>query len=218
MHTGYTSTATIELTWALILASVREVVGEATSLRSGGWQQSVGIGLQGKTLGVLGLGNIGSEVARIGRAFGMHVTAWSQNLTAEKAAAAGAEYVSKERLFAEADVVSIHLVLSKRTRGLVDAALLSSMKPTARLINTSRGPIVDEAALIEALRSQRIAGAALDVFDREPLPADHPFRSLRNVLATPHIGYVTRETYRTFYEDTVTNLVAWLDARPTSTT
>jgi phosphoglycerate dehydrogenase-like enzyme len=148
----------------------------------------------------------------------MNVTAWSQNLTPEKAAIAGAEHVSKERLFAEADVLTIHLVLSKRTRGSVDAALLASMKPTARLVNTSRGPIVDEAALIEALRTGRIGGAVLDVFDREPLPRDHPFRSLRNVLATPHIGYVSREMYRTFYEDTVTNLVAWLDARAASKT
>jgi phosphoglycerate dehydrogenase-like enzyme len=216
VHTGYRSDPTIELTWALILASARDVVGEATSVRSGGWQRSIGIELRGKTLGVLGLGNIGSAVARIGLAFGMRVTAWSQNLTEEKAAALGAEYADKERLFAEADILTIHLILSKRTRGLVNAALLGSMKPTARLINTSRGPIVDEAALIDALRNERIGGAALDVFDREPLPLDHPFRALPNVLATPHIGYVSKEMYRTFYEDTVTNLLAWLDKRPSA--
>jgi phosphoglycerate dehydrogenase-like enzyme len=209
-HTGYDPRSTIEMTWALILASVRQVALENAHVRAGGWQLRVGDSLHGKTLGVLGLGNIGSEVARIGLAFGMKVIAWSQNLTADKAQACGAQLVSKEELFRSGDVVTIHLVLSQRTKGLVGAAELRAMKPSARLINTSRGPIVDEPALVEVLRERRIAGAALDVFDAEPLPADHPFRSLDNVLATPHIGYVARDLYRTFYGDTVKNLSRWL--------
>jgi phosphoglycerate dehydrogenase-like enzyme len=210
-HTGYDKHATVEMTWALILASARQISSETANLRAGGWQRSVGDGLRGKTLGVLGLGNIGSDVARIGLAFGMDVIAWSQNLTADKAQACGARLVSKQELFRTADIVTIHLVLSQRTKGLVGAAELKAMKPTARLINTSRGPIVDEAALIEVLRERRIAGAALDVFGIEPLPADHPFRSLDNVLSTPHIGYVTRDLYQTFYGDTVKNITRWLD-------
>jgi phosphoglycerate dehydrogenase-like enzyme len=210
-HTGYNARSTIEMTWALILASVRQVPLENANLRAGGWQCTVGDVLEGKVLGALGLGNIGSEVARIGLAFGMNVIAWSQNLTSEKAQACGARLVSKEELFRNADVVTIHLVLSQRTKGLVGAAELQAMKPTARLINTSRGPIVDESALIEVLRERRIAGAALDVFDIEPLPTDHPFRSLENVLSTPHIGYVARDLYRTFYGDTVKNIARWLD-------
>jgi phosphoglycerate dehydrogenase-like enzyme len=212
-HTGYDARPTIEMTWALILASVRQVASENAHLRAGGWQHTVGDSLHGKTLGVLGLGNIGSEVARIGIAFGMEAIAWSKNLTSEKAQACGARLVSKEELFRNADIVTIHLVLSDRTRGLVGAAELQAMKPSARLINTSRGPIVDELALIEALRERHIAGAALDVFDVEPLPADHPFRSLDNMLCTPHIGYVTRDLYRTFYGDTVKNITRWLGDR-----
>jgi phosphoglycerate dehydrogenase-like enzyme len=211
MHTGYDSRSTIELTWALILASARHVASENANLRAGGWQRTVGDVLSGKTLGVLGLGRIGSEVARIGLAFGMQVIAWSQNLTSEKAHASGARLVSKQELFRNADVLTIHLVLSERSRGLVGAAELRAMKSSARLVNTSRGPIVDERALIEALRERRIAGAALDVFDVEPLPADHPFRTLENVLATPHIGYVARDLYRTFYGDIVKNIAQWLD-------
>ena len=209
-HTGYDARSTIEMTWALILASVRQVASENAHLRAGGWQLTVGDSLHGKTLGVLGLGKIGSEVARIGLAFGMRVIAWSQNLTADKAQSCGARLVSKEELFRGADILTIHLVLSERTKGLVGAAELRAMKPSAWLINTSRGPIVDEPALVEVLRERRIAGAALDVFDAEPLPADHPFRSLDNVLATPHIGFVARELYRTFYGDTVENIVRWL--------
>ena len=209
-HTGYDSRAAIELTWALILASARHVASENANLRAGAWQRTLGDLVSGKTLGVLGLGRIGSEVARIGLAFGMHVIAWSQNLTAEKAQACGARLVSKEELFRDADVLTIHLVLSARTKGLIGAAELRTMKPSARLVNTSRGPIVDEPALIEALRERRIAGAALDVFDVEPLPNDHPFRSLDNVLCTPHIGYVARDLYRTFYGDTVKNIAQWL--------
>jgi phosphoglycerate dehydrogenase-like enzyme len=211
MHTGYDSRSTIELTWALILASARHVASENANLRAGGWQRTVGDVLSGKTLGVLGLGRIGSEVARIGLAFGMQVIAWSQNLTSQKAEGSGARLVSREELFRDADVLTIHLVLSERSRGLVGAAELRAMKPSARLVNTSRGRIVDERALIEALRERRIAGAALDVFDIEPLPGDHPFRSLENVLATPHIGYVARDLYRTFYGDTVKNIAQWLD-------
>src|SRR6516164_5445033 len=209
-HTGYEARSTIEMTWALILASVRQVASENAHLRAGGWQLAVGDGLHGKTLGVLGLGNIGSEVARIGLAFGMEVIAWSQNLTADKAQTGGARPVSKEELFRSADILTIHLVLSQRTKGLVGAAELQAMKPSAWLINTSRGPIVDEPALIAVLRERRIAGAALDVFDIEPLPADHPFRSLDNVLSTPHIGYVARDLYRTFYGETVENIMRWL--------
>ncbi len=215
-HTRYSSTSTIEHTWALLLASARHVVRENEDVRAGGWQRTVGGNFHGKTLGVLGLGNIGSEVAKVGRAFGMNVIAWSQNLTAEKAEAQGAKLVSKEELFRQSDYLSVHLVLSDRSRGLVGATELGLMKPTARLVNTSRGPIVEEVALVAALREKRIAGAALDTFDVEPLPADHPFRTLDNVLTTPHLGYVTEDLYRAFFEDTVANLVRWLDERTKS--
>ncbi len=213
VHTGYRSDPTIELTWALILASARNIVTESNSVRSGGWQQTVGTDLRGKTLGVLGLGRIGSQVARIGSAFGMHLIAWSQNLTSEAAEAAGATLVSKDQLFEQADVLTIHLVLSSRTRGLVGATELGRMKPTALLINASRGPIVDEQALISVLKNRQIARAAVDVFDVEPLPPSHPFRTLDNVVATPHIGYVSRGLYKTFYEETVANIRMWLDSR-----
>ena len=209
--TGYRSSPTMELTWALILASLRGIVHENTSIRSGGWQESVGQDLCGKILGVVGLGNIGGQVARIGLAFGMKIIAWSQNMTSEIAEAAGARLVSKDDLFCQADIVTIHLILSGRTMGLVGAAELRLMKPTSRLINTSRGPIVDEASLIKALRSHAIAGAAIDVFDQEPLPSEHPFRSMGNMLATPHLGYVTEGLYRMFYGDTVANITAWLN-------
>jgi phosphoglycerate dehydrogenase-like enzyme len=213
VHTGYSSAPTIELTWALILAGARHLVDENSSLRGGGWQRFIGEDLGGRALGLLGLGNIGSAVAQIGKAFGMTVIAWSQNLTADRAAAAGAVLVAKEELFRQADIVSIHLVLSGRTRGLVGEAELALMKPTARLVNTSRGPIVVEADLLEALRKGKIAGAAVDVFDQEPLPLDHPFRSLPNLLATPHIGYVSRGLYERFYQDTVDNIAKWLDSQ-----
>ena len=215
VHTGYRPDPTIEFTWALILASARNIVTESNSVRSGGWQQTIGTDLRGKTLGVLGLGRIGSQVARIGSAFGMDSIAWSQNLTSEAATAAGASLVSKDQLFERADILTIHLVLSNRTRGLVGASELAKMKPTARLINASRGPIVDEQALIDALKNRQIAGAAVDVFDIEPLPPSHPFRTLNNVLATPHIGYVSHDLYKTFYEDTVSNILKWLDAQAT---
>jgi phosphoglycerate dehydrogenase-like enzyme len=210
--TGYDSTPTIEFTWSLLLASMRGIDREAASLKAGGWQTSLGSNLRGKVLGVVGLGNIGREVARIGVAFGMKVIAWSQNLTKEKANAAGAALVDKQTLFREADVVTVHLVLSGRTRGLIGVPEFALMKPTARFVNTSRGPIVDEAALIEALQARRIAGAAVDVFDVEPLPPDHPFRKLDNVLATPHLGYVTEDLYRTFYADAAANIATWLEA------
>ena len=209
-NTGYRSTPTIELTWALILASARNLVGEATSLRASGWQTLIGRELSGRVLGVLGLGRIGSEIARIGGVFGMEVIAWSQNLTAEHARAPGAQWVPKDELFRRSDVLTIHLVLSDRTRGLVNAADLAAMKPTSWLVNTSRGAIVDENALIDALTSKSIAGAALDVFDTEPLPAGQPLRTLANVVATPHIGYVARDLYRTFYRDAAANIEAWL--------
>jgi phosphoglycerate dehydrogenase-like enzyme len=210
MHTNYDSSPTIELTWALILASARNLANEAASVRSGGWQRTVGDGLRGKVLGVLGLGNIGREVARIAYAFGMEVIAWSENLTPEKAAAAGARLVSKKELFERADILTIHLVLSSRTRGLVGRPELALMKRSARLVNTSRGPIVDENALVETLRGGRLADAAIDVFDVEPLPPEHPFRQLDNVIATPHIGYVSRDLYRVFSQDTVANIKDWL--------
>jgi len=199
--TGYDSAPTIEFTWSLILASMRHLTREATSVRDGGWQTTIGANLRGKILGVVGLGNIGREVARIGVAFGMEVLAWSQNLTREAASAAGATLVDKETLFQRSDIVTIHLVLSERSKGLVGSHELTLMKP---------------AALIEALRSRSIAAAAVDVFDIEPLPADHPFRRLDNVLATPHIGYVTEDLYRTFYGDAAANIASWLEANAVS--
>ncbi len=212
-NTSYSASPTIELTWALILASLRNLVAESASVRAGGWQRSVGEDLAGHTLALLGLGHIGSAVAKIGQAFGMKVIAWSQNLTAERAAEAGALRVSKEELFRQADVLSIHLVLSGRTRGLVAAADLALMKPTAHLVNTSRGPIIIEQDLIAALGAGSIAAAAIDVFDQEPLPTDHPFRNLPRLLATPHIGYVSRDLYRRFYQDSVENIRQWIGRR-----
>ncbi len=211
--TGGTVASTVELTWALILGGVRNIVAESLSLRDGGWQTSVGRELAGRTLGVLGLGRIGARVARIGEAFGMKVIAWSENLTPAAAAEAGATYVSKDDLFATADVLTIHMKLSERSTGLAGAAELALMKPMALLVNTSRGPIVDEAALVEALERRAVAGAALDVFDTEPLPPRHPLRTLDNVLATPHIGYVADRPYRIFFRDAVAAISEWLDAK-----
>jgi phosphoglycerate dehydrogenase-like enzyme len=206
---------TVEHTWALILAFARHIPRESASLRTGGpWQSTVGMDVHGKTLGVLGLGRLGSQVAAIGRAFGMRVTAWSQNLTHAACAAAGVEHAGTlDDLIAGADILTIHLVLSKRTRGLIGDAQLRRMKRTALLVNTSRGPIVDEAALLSTLREGRIRGAALDVFDVEPLPLDHPLRGLDNVLATPHLGYVSEESYRLLYGDVVADIGAWLDGK-----
>ena len=202
---------TAELAWGLILALARHIPHEDRALREGRWQTTLGIGLKGKTLGLLGLGRLGGQVARIGKAFGMEAIAWSQNLTAERAAEAGAAPVSKEELFARADVVSVHLVLSPRSRGLVGAADLARMKPTAFLVNTSRGPIVDETALLAALRERRIAGAGLDVFEPEPLAPTHPLLALGNVVLTPHLGYVTEEGYRLAYGHAVEDIRAFLD-------
>jgi phosphoglycerate dehydrogenase-like enzyme len=210
MNTGYNSRPTIEMTWALILASARHITAENASIRAGGWQTSVGDDMAGKTLGVIGLGDIGSQVAKVGLAFGMEVVAWSQNLTAMAAAAVGVRLVSKEDLLRQADVISIHMVLSRRTIGLIGAREFALMKPSARLINTSRGPIVVEADLLHALSTHQIAGAALDVFDAEPLPLDHPYRRAENLLATPHIGYGSTNLYSRFYQDTVDNIRTWL--------
>ena len=203
-----------ELTWGLIIALARHIPQEAQHMRAGGWQTTIGVGLNGKVLGILGLGKLGSEVARVGRAFQMEVIAWSHNLTTEHAGLLGATRVEKDELFQRADFVSIHLVLSKRTRGLIAARELVLMKPEAYLINTSRGPIVEERALIDALTNQRIAGAALDVYDEEPLPADHPFRKLDNVVLTPHLGYVTIENYRLCYGQAVEDILAFLAGQP----
>ncbi len=205
---------TAELTWGLILAWARRIPHEDRATRGGHWQTTLGLGLRGKGLGVIGLGRLGSQVAAFGRAFGMPVIAWSQNLTPQQAAACGAMLVSKDDLLGGADVVTIHLQLSERTRGLLGARELALMKPTALLVNTSRGPIVDERALIAALENHTIAGAALDVFDEEPLPPNHPFRHLENTVITPHLGYVTIETYQVFYRDAAEDVRAFLGGAP----
>jgi phosphoglycerate dehydrogenase-like enzyme len=203
-----------ELTWALIMAATRNLLAEANALRAGHWQQGLGGDLHGKTLGILGLGSIGQKVAGFGQAFGMQVIAWSENLTPERAAAVGVTHVSKQQLFEQADILSVHLVLSERSRGLVDAEALGWMKPHALLVNTARGPIVDEAALIKALQKQQLGGAALDVFEHEPLPVHHPFRTLDNVLATPHVGYVSRQNYQLFFSQMIEDIQAWSAGAP----
>jgi phosphoglycerate dehydrogenase-like enzyme len=212
--TGYFSYPTAELTWALILAAARRLPQQVESMRSGGWQIGLGTSVHGLTLGLLGVGNVGGEVAAIAHAFGMRVIAWSENLTAERAAEHEVTAVSRERLFAEADVLSIHVVLSERSRGIVGASELAMMKPTSILVNTSRGPIVDEGALVDALRRQVISCAAIDVYDTEPLPADHPLRSLDNALLTPHIGYVSQQLYSVFYRDAVEDIAAFIAGSP----
>jgi phosphoglycerate dehydrogenase-like enzyme len=204
---------TAELTWGLILALFRHIPAEDRAVRAGRWQTTLGLGVKGKTLGLVGLGKLGAQVAHVGKAFGMEVLAWSQNLTAERAAEAGATLVGKADLFARADVVSIHLVLSPRSRGLVGAAELRRMKPTAFLVNTSRAPIVDEAALLAALAERRIAGAGLDVFEPEPLAKDHPLLKLENIVITPHLGYVTEENYRLAYGQVIEAIGAFLDGK-----
>jgi phosphoglycerate dehydrogenase-like enzyme len=206
--------ATPELTWGLMIATVRDLAHQSAAMRSGGWQTSVGTILAGRTLGLLGLGRIGKRMAEYARAFDMPVIAWSHNLTADAAAAVGARRVEKDDLFRSSDILSIHVRLSERTLGLVTARELALMKSSAYLINTSRGPIVDETALIEALKAQRLAGAGLDVFDVEPPPPDHPFRSLANVTVTPHLGYVTSETLRAFYGDMPQAIAAFARGRP----
>jgi phosphoglycerate dehydrogenase-like enzyme len=212
--TGAHPTATPELTWGLILATLRHIPQEDAGMRAGGWQQTIGGDLAGHTLGVVGLGRIGSQVAKVGQAFGMDVVAWSQHLTDERAAEHGVRRVEKDELFATADVVTVHLLWSKRTRGLIGADDFALMKHTAVFVNTSRGPIVDEQALIDVLRDGRIAGAGIDVYDQEPLPRDHPLRELRRAVLTPHLGYVTRGTYEVFYRDAVEDVAAFLAGSP----
>ena len=212
---GASGQATSELAFGLMLALARNIPFEAHAMRSGAvWQTTVGRNIQGKTLGIIGLGRLGGQMARFGKAFGMPVIAWSQNLTAEKALTGDAELVSKDDLLRRSDVISIHTRLSERTLGLIGAREFGLMKPTAYLINTSRGPIVEEAALLAALRDGRIAGAGLDTFDVEPLPLDHPLRREPRALLTPHLGYVTEETYRSFYPGIVAAIEAWLAGAP----
>jgi phosphoglycerate dehydrogenase-like enzyme len=205
-----------ELTWGLLLALARNIPADVASVRAGEkWQTRIGIGLSGKTLGIVGLGSIGSRIARYGRAFDMPVLAWSRSLTDERCQAVGAERAaSLDALLQSADIVTLHVVLSHSTRGLIGARELDLLKPTALLVNTSRGPVIDEPALLQALAENRIAGAALDVYDTEPLPAEHPLRRLANVVTTPHIGYVTREQYQVFYTHAVDDIQAWLRGSP----
>jgi len=208
--------STAELTWGLVLALGRHICAEDRGMREGGWQRTLGLELAGARLGVVGLGRLGAEVARVGLAFGMDVVAWSQNLQPERAAEIGVQAVDKHELFATSDVVTLHLKLSDRTRGIVGASELAAMRPSAYLVNTSRGPLVDEAALVDALRRGTIAGAGLDVFDVEPLPADHPLRALPNTVLTPHIGYVTTATYEGWWQQVVENIRAWSEASEAS--
>jgi phosphoglycerate dehydrogenase-like enzyme len=213
--TGAAGSPTTGIAFGLMLELTRRIGFENARLKAGApWQTTIGRDLEGLTLGVLGLGKLGQRSAAVGKAFGMTTIAWSQNLTEEKAKAAGADYVSKDDLFRNADFVTIHLVLSDRSRGLVGAKELGLMKKSAYLINTSRGPIVDEKALIAVLNSKSIAGAGLDVFDVEPLPLDHPFRKMDNVVITPHLGYVSEQNYRKYFPDIVEDIRAWLDGKP----
>ena len=215
--TGAQGPGTAELTWALILAVARQVPAADAFIRTGGWQHTVGRDLAGATLGVLGLGLLGEQVARVGLAFGMDVVAWSANLTDERAAEVGVQRVERDDLLRTADVVTVHLKLSDRTRGLLGAAELALLKPTAILVNTSRGPIIDEAALVEVLRAGRIHGAGLDVYDLEPLPVDSPLRELRRAVLTPHLGYVTEGTFEVFWRDAVDDVAAWMRGTPVRT-
>jgi phosphoglycerate dehydrogenase-like enzyme len=212
--TGIKGPPTAELSWGLILSLVRSIPAEDAAMRAGGWQTKIGGDLDGATLGLVGLGRLGRRMATIGKAFGMEVLAWSQNLDAEAAREAGAEPVEKRELFERADIVSVHYKLSERSRGLVGAAEIGAMKPSAYLINTSRGPLVDTDALLAALESGAIAGAGLDVYDTEPLPTDHPLRRAPRTVLTPHLGYVTEDTYATFFGDAVEDVLAYLDGAP----
>ena len=199
----------------LMLELTRRIGYENARMKAGvPWQTTIGVDLEGMTLGVLGLGKLGTRTAAIAKAFGMKVIAWSQNLTAERCAAAGVAYASKDDLFRQADFVTIHLILSARTRGLVGASELALMKPSAYIVNTSRGPIIDAAALLTVLREKRIAGAGLDVFDAEPLPIDHPLRKMDNVVLTPHLGYVAMQNYRAYFAGVVDDIRAFLDGKP----
>jgi len=202
---------TAELTWGFVLSLARNIPLEDRETRAGNWELTVGMGLQGKTIGIIGLGRIGKLVARYAQAFDMKVLAWSKNLTEETCKEAGVEYVSKQDLLQKSDFVTIHLKLSERTQSLIGTTELGLMKKTAYIINTSRGPIIEEAALIEALRTDQIAGAGIDVFDIEPLPLDHPLRNLPNTVITPHLGYVTQENYKIAFESAVENVASWLD-------
>ncbi|HWX48463.1 MAG TPA: D-2-hydroxyacid dehydrogenase family protein [Roseomonas sp.] len=215
-HTGGGESfyATTELAWALILAALRHLPQEDRRMRQGLWQGTVGRTLHGRTLGLLGLGRLGGRMAEVARAFGLNVIAWSQNLTEERCAELGVRRVERESLFRESEILSLHLVLSARTRGIVGAAELALMRPDAILINTSRGPLVDEGALLAALQEKRIAAAGLDVYDIEPLPEDHPLRGLDNVVLSPHLGYVTEGTYRVFFTDMVEDIAAWRKGAP----
>ena len=212
--TGSSPQAPVELTWALILGAARHIAAEDASVRQGRWQTRVGTELHGKTLAVLGLGRLGREVARIGQAFGMKVIAWSTNLTPEHAVQAGAEYVSKEELFRRADVLTLHVILGDRNRHVVGPKELALMKPTSILVNAARGPLVDEGALVEALENSRIACAALDVYDTEPLPANHPLLQTPNTVLTPHVGISTDANYAVYYRDAAENVLAWLAGAP----
>ena len=213
--TGAAGSPTTGIAFGLMLELTRRIGFESARLKAGEpWQVTIGRDLEGLTLGILGLGKLGQRSAAVGKAFGMKMIAWSQNLTEEKAKAAGADLVSKEDLFRNADFITIHLVLSDRSRGLVGAKEFSLMKKTSYLINTSRGPIVDEKALIAALQNKAIGGAGLDVFDVEPLPLDHPFRKMDNVVITPHLGYVSEQNYRKYFPDIVDDIRAWLDGKP----
>ena len=205
---------TVDITWGLILNLLRDLPAQQASLRAGTWQTSVGTAAEGLTLGVVGLGKLGTRVAKVGQALGMKVIAWSQNLTAETAAAAGALRVDKQALFAQADVVTLHMILSERSRGIVGAAELAAMKPNALIVNTSRGPLIDQAALVAALTERRIAGAGLDVFDEEPLPAQHPLLACPNTMLTPHLGYVSTQNYAAYFVGAVEAIEAWLAGVP----
>jgi phosphoglycerate dehydrogenase-like enzyme len=208
------SAPTAELTWALILALRKNLLAETAAMREGGWQRTLGRELAGATLGIVGLGNLGSRVARVGLAFGMRVCAWSQHLQPQRAAEVGVEAVSKDELLTAADVVTLHLKLSDRTRGIIGAPELETMRPDAVLVNTSRGSLVDTAALLDALRTGSIGGAGLDVYDEEPLPADHPLRTAPNTVLTPHVGFVTREGYEHHFTQVVEGIEAWLEGAP----
>lgn len=213
---GGSSAPTAELTWAVLMDAVRHVTAGDRLVRRGGWHKGLpmGFALEGKRLGVLGLGKLGSRVAKYARAFDMEVVAWSQNLTAEKAAEVGAKLVSKDELLASSDVITIHLILSGRTRGLIGAADIARMKKGVVLVNTSRGPIIDEAALIAGLKSGHIGSAGLDTYDVEPMPAGHPLTQFDNVVLSPHLGYVVEPAFRSFYADAIENFLAWLDGKP----
>ncbi|ALM83615.1 D-2-hydroxyacid dehydrogenase family protein [Bordetella sp. N] len=206
--------ATAELAWGLILALTRHIPQETQGMRVGGWQHTVGKALYGRTLGLLGLGRLGAHMVPVARAFGMDVIAWSQNLTDEAARAAGARRVGKHELFARSDVLSVHLVLSERTRHIVDRAALQAMKPGAYLVNTARGGLIEQEALVDALEDGPLGGAALDTFEVEPLPADHVLRRLPKLLLTPHLGYTVEETFAWFYRLSIENIAAWLDGAP----